>query len=236
VDLDRALALAFEQRPEIIAQSLDLKSKRLTERVRENQLLPRFDLVANGGFNALSGDPVPVEFQDQIVISPFGGSYAEAFERLSDAEFYSYEFGAKIEIPIGNAAAKAEYAQAKINTAQSRLDRRQLLSDVTLEVQTAVNDVEANMKRIQSTRIARELAEENLRNQQKRLEVGMATTKDVLDFQDDLTQARGNELKAAVDYNVSLAALSRATGTILDRFSVVIQEPGERFVPWWARF
>jgi outer membrane protein TolC len=236
VDLDRALALAFEQRPEIIAQSLDLKSRRLTERVRENQLLPRFDLVANGGFNALSGDPVPVEFQDQIVLSPFGGSYAEAFERLSDADFYSYEFGAQIEIPIGNAAAKAEYTRAKIDTAQARLDRRQLLSDVSLEVQQAVNDVEANMKRIQSTRIARELAEENLRNQQKRLEVGMATTKDVLDFQDDLTQARGNELKAAVDYNVSLAALSRATGTILDRFSVVIQEPGERFVPWWARF
>ena len=236
VDLDRSLALAFERRPEIVAQSLDLQGTRLAERVRENQLLPRLDLVADGGLNALSGDPVPVEFQDQVVISPFGGSYAEAFERLGDADYYSYRFGVELEIPLGNAAAKAAYAQARIDSARARLDRRQLLSEVTLEVRRAINDVQANAKRIESTRIGRELAEENLRNQQKRLEVGMATTKDVLDFQDDLTQARGNELRAAVDYNISLAELARAQGTILDRFSVVIEEPGTRFVPWWARF
>jgi len=236
VDTEFALTLAFDERPEIMAQSLELKSRRITERVRENQVLPRVDLVAGGGLNALSGDPEPVEFQGQIVTSPFGGSYEEAFQRLGDGDFYSYSFGIEIEIPFGNAAAKSEYAKAKIATARARLDRRQLLSDVTVEVEQAVNDVEANMKRIHSTRIARELAEENLRNQQKRLEVGMATTKDVLDFQDDLTQARGNELKAAVDYNISLAELSRATGMILERFSVVIEEPGERYVPWWAKF
>ncbi|MEO6025573.1 MAG: TolC family protein, partial [Candidatus Binatia bacterium] len=105
-----------------------------------------------------------------------------------------------------------------------------------LEVSTAVNDVIANMKRIQSSRVARELSEENLRNQQKRLEVGIATTKDVLDFQDDLTQARGIELQAATDYNISLAELARAQGTLLDQYSVVIEVPGKHFTPWWARF
>lgn len=236
VDIAQSVTLAFDNRPEIAAQTLDLQGKRLTQQVRENQLLPRFDLVGGGGLNALSGEPEPVDFQGQTVTSPFGGSYADAFDRLGDGDFYTYQFGVEIEIPIGNAAAKAEYAQAKIDTARATLDRRQLLADISLEVDRAVNDVETNMKRIQSTRVARELAEENLRNQHKRLEVGMATTKDVLDFQDDLTQARGNELKAAVDYNISLAELGRAQGTILDRFSVVIEEPGERFVPWWAKF
>ena len=141
-----------------------------------------------------------------------------------------------MEIPIGNAAAKSEYAKAKIDVSQSELNRRQLFSDISLEVSTAVNDVVANIKRIQSSRVARELAEENLRNQQKRLEVGIATTKDVLDFQDDLTQARGVELRAATDYNISLAELARAQGTLLDQYSVVVEVPGKRFVPWWARF
>jgi outer membrane protein len=236
VDIDRALGLALENRPEIVAQNYDLRSKQLTERIRENQLLPKFDLVANGGFNALSGTPREVTFQGQTFVSPFGGSYADAFDRLGRTQYYSYEAGVQIEIPIGNAAAKSQYAQAKIDVAQTQLTRRQLLSDITQEVRQAVNDVTTNAKRIDTTRVARELAEENLRNQQKRLEVGMATTKDVLDFQDDLTQARGNELKAAIDYNVSLAALSRAIGSILDRFSVVIEEPGKRFVPWWAQF
>jgi len=38
-------------------------------------------------------------------------------------------------------------------------------------------------------RTARELAEENLRNQKARYDVGLATTKDLLDFQDRLTAA-----------------------------------------------
>jgi len=64
----------------------------------------------------------------------------------------------------------------------------------------------------------------------------MATTKDILDFQNQLTTARGNEVQAETDYNVSLAELARSEGTLLDQYSVVVEVPGKRFVPWWARF
>lgn len=238
VDADRALNLALEERPEVHAQTLDLQSKQLTARVRENQLLPRFDFVGNVGLNGLSGDAVAVvdPSTGQTVQTPYDGPYWEALDRLTSKKFYSYMAGVEVEIPIGNAAAKSEYTKAKIDVSQSELNRRQLFSDISLEVTTAVNDVVANIKRIQASRVARELAEENLRNQQKRLEVGIATTKDVLDFQDDLTQARGVELQAATDYNISLAELARAQGTILDEYSVVVEVPGKRFTPWWARF
>jgi outer membrane protein TolC len=236
VDANAALNLALEQRPEVHAQTFDLQSKQLTARVRENQLLPRLDAVGSFGLNGLSGDAVTVLVDGQQVQTPFDGPYSEALDRLTSKDFYSYRAGVELEIPIGNAAAKSEYAKAKIDVSQSELNRRQLFSDISLQVSTAVNDVVANMKRIQSSRVARELAEENLRNQQKRLEVGIATTKDVLDFQDDLTQARGVELRAATDYNISLAELARAQGTLLDQYSVVVEVPGKRFVPWWARF
>ena len=238
VDGNVALNTALEQRPEVHAQTLDLQSRQTTARIRENQLLPRVDLVGNVGLNGLSGKAVPVTDPDtgQVVQTPFDGPYGKALDRLTSRDFYSYQGGVEVEIPLGNAAAKAQYAQAKIDVAQSELNRRQLFSDISLEVTTAVNDVVANMKRIQASRIARELAEENLRNQQKRLEVGIATTKDVLDFQDQLTSARGIEVQAATDYNVSLAELARAQGTLLDEYSVVVEVPGKRFVPWWARF
>ncbi len=238
VDGNVALNTALEQRPEVHAQTLDLQSRQTTARIRENQLLPRVDLVGNVGLNGLSGKAIPVTDPDtgQVVQTPFDGPYGKALDRLTSRDFYSYQGGVEVEIPLGNAAAKAQYAQAKIDIAQSELNRRQLFSDISLEVTTAVNDVVANMKRIQASRIARELAEENLRNQQKRLEVGIATTKDVLDFQDQLTSARGIEVQAATDYNVSLAELARAQGTLLDEYSVVVEVPGKRFVPWWARF
>ena len=238
VDGNVALNTALEQRPEVHAQTLDLQSRQTNARIRENQLLPRFDFVGNVGLNGLSGTAVPVTNPNtgEQVQTPFDGPYSKALDRLTGRDFYSYQAGVEVEIPLGNAAAKAQYAQAKIDVSQSELNRRQLFSDISLEVTTAVNDVVANMKRIQASRIARELAEENLRNQQKRLEVGIATTKDVLDFQDQLTSARGIEVQAATDYNVSLAELARSQGTLLDEYSVVVEVPGKRFVPWWARF
>mgnify|MGYP003694780561 CR=1 FL=1 len=49
VDANAALNLALEQRPEVHAQTLDLQSKQVTARVREDQLLPRADFVGNFG-------------------------------------------------------------------------------------------------------------------------------------------------------------------------------------------
>jgi outer membrane protein len=237
VNAEAALDTALEQRPEILAANLDLRGRNLTARIRENQLLPKLDLVGNFGLNGLSGKPVPTtDFNGNVIVSPFSGSYGKALDRLTSRDFYSYTAGVEVEIPLGNAAAKAAYSQARIDVSQGTLNRKQLLSDITLEVGNAVNNVNANIQRIRATRVARELAEENLRNQEKRLEVGLTTTKDVLDFQNDLTQARATEVQAATDYNISLDELARAEGTLLDKYSVVVEIPGTRFVPWWARF
>ncbi len=236
IDAERALAVALDRRPEVIAQNLDVHARNLTVRVRENAVLPKLDAVASFGLNGLSGDPVTVTVDGQPVQTPFTGSYGKSLDRLTSTDFYSYNAGVVLEIPLANANAKAQYAQAKIDAASSELSRRQLLSDVTLEVQRAVSDVVTNVKRLRATHLATELARENLRDQQRRLEVGMATTKDILDFQDQLTTARGNEVQAQTDYNVSLAELARSQGTLLDQYSVVVEVPGKHFVPWWARF
>jgi len=236
VNGEQALAVALDRRPEILAQNLDLESRNLNARIRENQVLPRFDLVTSFGLNGLSGNPVTVLVNGVPTQTPFTGSYGKALDRLTSTDFYSYSAGVELEIPLGNASAKAQYAQAQIDVASSELNRRQLLSTVTLEVQKAVGDVITNVKRLRATHLATELAEQNLRDQQRRLEVGMATTKDILDFQNQLTTARGNEVQAQTDYNVSLAELARSQGTLLDQYSVVVEVPGQRFVPWWARF
>jgi len=236
INAAQALAVALERRPEVIAQNLDVHARNLTARVRENAVLPRLDAVASFGLNGLSGDAVTVTVNGQPVQTPFTGSYGKALDRLTSTDFYSYNAGVVLEVPLGNANAKAQYAQAKIDAASSELNRRQLLSDVTLEVERAVSDVLTNVKRLRATHLATELAQQNLSDQTRRLEVGMATTKDILDFQDQLTTARGNEVQAQTDYNVSLAELARSQGTLLDQYSVVVEVPGKRFVPWWARF
>ena len=144
--------------------------------------------------------------------------------------------GVQLEMPLDNAAAKAQQTRSRIELNQSELNHRQLLSQVTLEVRQSVADVLSSRQRIEASRVARELAAENLRSQQKRYVVGMATTKDLLDFQQRLTSARAAEVQANFDYAVAVAAWRRSHGTLLERYHVVLDHPKLRPVPWFAKF
>jgi hypothetical protein len=121
-------------------------------------------------------------------------------------------------MPLSNAAAHSELAQRRIARNQAELNHRELLSRVTLEVRRTVADVVTGRQRIETSRVG-EFAEENLRNQGKRHEVGMATTKDLLDFQTRLTSARAAEVAAKIDYAV--ARWRRAQGRLLDHYQSV---------------
>lgn len=241
-DYEQSLAIALEKRHEIIAARLALQSNELNVALNKNQLLPRFDLYGAYGINSLSGDPKPVVDPadpgdpGMVIFSPFGGTYGDALGRMFEGDTYYYQAGVRIEIPIGNAAAKSAYTQSKIQEQQALYSYRQTVSDVALEVGQAVGDVISNLQRITATRVARELSEENLRNQTKRYDVGMVTTTDLLIFQDQVARARLAEIQAVIDYNNSLAALERAQGTLLERFNVRVADRGETITPWWARF
>ena len=167
--------------------------------------------------------------------SPFVGDKATAYDRLSNVD-NSYSFGVQLQVPLSNATARGQYAQTRIARDQAELNHRELLSKVTLEVQQSVSDVVASRQRIDTTRVATQLAEENLRNQQKRHEVGMATTKDLLDFQTRLTTARAAEVQAKTDYAIAVAQWRRAHGRLLAHYQIIVEHPGERSVPWFARF
>src|SRR5439155_321728 len=55
VDLDRDLAVAIEERPEVLASARGVRTQQLNERIASNALLPQLDLVGSYGVNGLSG-------------------------------------------------------------------------------------------------------------------------------------------------------------------------------------
>ncbi|HBA38644.1 MAG TPA: TolC family protein, partial [Deltaproteobacteria bacterium] len=79
------------------------------------------------------------------------------------------------------------------------------------------------------------MAEENLRGQEKRFEVGLVTLKDVIDFQSKALDAQGSELRATVDYNNSVSRLRLAGGTLLEHYNIRVEGPKKESDPWWAR-
>jgi outer membrane protein TolC len=238
IDMQRSLETALASRHELAAARLDVEGRGIERKIAQNQLLPRLDFVGGVGLNGLSGRDARVEFNGQPVpVNPsLDGSYDDSLKLLPDGRFYSYIVGAQIEVPLANAAAEADYSIANTNFDQSRLNLRQLEEVVTLEIKTAVNNLQSGLKSIEATRLARELAEENLRNQQARYDVGLATTKDILDFQDQLTLAAFREIEALTSYNTAVADMRRVEGTLLSARNVVIEPLEPEDAPWWASF
>ena len=232
VPIDRAATLesALTRRPEILSAALTIQNQNLQSRYAENQLLPRLDLKAGAGLTGIAGDLRPG------TESPFPGNYSRSLDRLGGGDFYNYSVGVVLQIPLSNAQARSKYSQARIELEQTQARRRDLVSQITLEVEKSLGDVESNFKRIQTTRRARELAEENLRGQERRFEVGLVTQKDVIDFQSRLLDAQGAELRAVTDYNNSIARLKLAEGTLLESYNVQVEGPKKESDPWWARF
>ena len=232
VALDRAASLesGLTRRPEILSAGLTIQNQTLQSRYAENQLLPRLDLRAGAGLTGIAGDLKPG------TESPFPGNYSRSLDRLGSGNYYNYSVGVVLQIPLSNAQARSKYAQARIELEQAQARRRDLVSQITLEVEKSLGDVESSFKRTQTTRRARELAEENLRGQERRFEVGLVTQKDVIDFQSKLLDAQGAELRAVTDYNNSIARLKLAEGTLLESYNVQVEGPKKESDPWWARF
>ena len=243
IDLERSLHAALEQRPELQAAKLDIQGKGLQRKVAENQLLPQANLVAGIGVNGLSGGrPVianplnPSAPSGPIAPATLDGSYGSAVDMLTDGRYYNYSVGATIEIPLNNAAAKASYSQANIALTQSKLSMQKLQEQVTLEITTAVSNLQSDLKSIEATRVARELAEENVRDQKARYDVGLATTKDLLDYADRLTRAQFAEVEALTRYNSDLAEMRRVDGTLLSARNILLERVTPEKTPWWASF
>jgi outer membrane protein len=230
IDRVATLESALTRRPEILAAALTIQNQNLQSRYAENQLLPRLDLKAGAGLTGIAGDLKPG------TESPFPGNYARSLDRLGSGDFYNYSVGVVLQIPLSNAQARSKYSLARIELEQAQARRRDLVSQITLDVEKSLGDVESNFKRIQTTRRGRELAEENLRGQERRFEVGLVTQKDVIDFQSRLLDAQGAELRAVTDYNNSIARLKLAEGTLLESYNVQVEGPKKESDPWWARF
>src|SRR5262249_44056582 len=96
------------------------------------------------------------------------------------------------------------YARTKLERAQSAERLKSAEAKAIQQIRDAAWKIEMNGKRIETTRAARELAEQRLEAERKRFEVGMSTSLLVIQAQRGMAQAKTNELGAVLSYDLSL--------------------------------
>jgi outer membrane protein TolC len=221
IDLDAAIAIALERRPEVRNQQLRNDILDLESRFFRNQLRPRLDVTARYGYNGIGGDLRDPE--TGAVVSP--GGLSDAVDQLSDRLFDGWRIDLVFGYPLQNRTARARKAIADLDLEQGRQELTELEENIAMEVRTAVRGVRTTLQQIESTGASRVLAERNLEAERKRYENGLSTSFQVLEIQEDLSAARSREVTAIASFRRALAEYWRATGRIMEVAGVEFSDP-----------
>ncbi|MFQ6108800.1 MAG: TolC family protein [Candidatus Aminicenantales bacterium] len=222
LNLEEALRIAMEKRPDLKQTRIDLKNKELNLSYAKNQLLPDLSLQASYWSPGISGTqniyPPGIPFGEPIATVP--GRASDALKDAFNFRYKNWTVGLTLTIPLNTLLSRAAYAQARLDLEQTQLMLKNQEQQALLEIKNALRGVETNYKRVQARKIARELAEKKLEAEEEKLKVGLTTNYFVLQYQRDLTNAQTMELKAIIDYNLSLASLNRALGITLEEKNI----------------
>jgi outer membrane protein TolC len=223
ISLDQALKVALLNRPDLQERRFDFKNREYDLSYAKNQMLPELNLNASYWSPGLSG--TQLIYQDDnpatgIIIGQIPGAASDSLRDAFDFTYVNWDLNLTLSLPIDSLLSRAQYTQAKLALDQALVQIAQQEKQIFLDVRNAVRFVQTNYKRVEAYRIARELAQEKLEVEEKKLRVGMTTNYIVLQQQRDLANARSAEVRALIDYNLSLAGLDRAMGITLDKKNI----------------
>lgn len=217
IDRLAEIQTALDNRSDLQEARLAIENARISVGVTRNDLLPRLDAVLRFTLNGVDEN--------------FGASFNQALE----GDYYDIFVGANLEIPLGNRAAEARHKIARLQLAKASAAVRRVVEDIILDVNVAGRAVISNAEQLAPALDSADAAREQVRTLEER---SVDLSPEFLDtllnaFQ---TQAanRRTLLQALVNYNIALAELERAKGTLLPFHNIqIIENDLPAVAPGW---
>ena len=206
IDVEGAIAHALENRTDIAEARKQIEQVDIGLKYYRNQQLPAVDLTAGYNLVGTAGTQRAFDFASGVptIIGQSQRSFNDALRDVFGNEFKTWSLQVNFSYPIGRSTAEAAVAQSRVQHEQQTNQLRNLETQIVASVREAGRQVATSLKRVESTRKARELAEQSLQAEEKRLAVGLSDTFRLFQAQRDLARQRQNELNAIIAYNRSL--------------------------------
>lgn len=200
------VAAALLQRPELASARSAIRTQERNVLAAGNSLLPELSVKGTAGLSGLAPD------------------YPSALGNVGGLKYPFVSVGLELSLPIRNSAARADFTSTRLREAQARVVLRGLEEAVSLEVRNALRDVDTKFRQIGTARKGVLAAEKKLSSYEKRGRLGMATTRNILDAERDLTASREAYAAARADYEASVLGLWRSTGELPERLGIRITD------------
>jgi outer membrane protein len=191
IDKDSLIAIALQQRPELILALDSENSARMQQNVAGLGNMPSLNIMLSYGLK---------------------NGYMPNLDVLRG----NWVASAGISVPVFNGfrtSANEEEADANLKVSEENTSR--VKKDITSEVQEAVEDLQIKVAKVATTKIQVNYAEESLQRANIQYRNGVATNLDLLDAENSLSQARLQYLRAVYDVIISNYNLKRSVGDII---------------------
>ncbi|WP_094606067.1 Outer membrane protein TolC [Sporomusa silvacetica DSM 10669] len=183
--LAEAISLAQQNRPEMAQAQVSIDSAQKGIEIAESNNRPTVSLSASTGWN----------------------------DRLLPTNDTNWSVGASASWNVFDAGVtKSKVSQAESSVAKAKLQAEQTTDSIEQEVRQSYLNMKEAEKRLSTTQVTVNKANEDLYIAQETYRAGVSTNLDVFDAQLALTQAKTNHVQALYDYNVNKAKLDKAMG------------------------
>ncbi|HEY3306941.1 MAG TPA: TolC family protein [Desulfuromonadaceae bacterium] len=205
VNEEEALKRAMS-RTDIREQKRNLEISELQTRIFNNHLKPDLSVAGSASLTGLDR------------------TYPRDLERIGNFDAPVWSVGLIFSYPLGNNIAENDYRRSRLKSEQTVIQIRSLEEGAANEVKSATRGIVSGYKQIDVADRGRAFAEERLRAFIRKNEVGLATTKDVLDVENDLVTAKSNQIAAVVNYDNAITHFWQVTGELLEQEGVHVVE------------
>ncbi|MFW6179980.1 MAG: TolC family protein, partial [Desulfohalobiaceae bacterium] len=194
------IELALQNRADLLASEGRQESAALRENVFEDRTRPSLDMGLEAGYEGLEE----------------GESYGNMFEAPgSNVRGMSWQLSLTYEFPVQNRQARGRMLQQRVERRRQALQSRELTRDIKSNVHNAMSVLRQNILELENTRQTERLYEKAVENQQMKYRLGMGTLLDLIDTQDNLTQARMSKIEAYFKCSRALTSLKYQTATLV---------------------
>src|SRR5262249_2254142 len=135
-----------------------------------------------------------------IVTGTRDRSFGDALGQTFSPDYPTWSVGVTVSYPLGRTYEQASHARARIEERQASQRIASLRLQAAETIRRAARQVRSTAERVDAARAGATLAEQRLKDEQRRYDVGLSTTFLVTQAQRDLLQAQVGLLQTTLDH------------------------------------
>ena len=218
ISFEEALKIAVKERPDLASNQKEIENSSIDVSYSKNQLLPQLDLRFNMWYPGQSGDLLVYQNNNPytgIIVDTIKGSRSDSLNDVFSLTYDNWQVRLDFTIPLGNVLSRASLAQARLQNEQKLLERERLSKSIYNEILEIYKELKNNEKSMKTSSRYRELMEKKLSAEEERHKLGLVGSEWLFRYQRDFASARTSEIRAIVNYKISVARLEKALGISL---------------------